>query len=407
MQAGRRQGRRGAALSVTLLVSALTVPGGAPAERWRSLAGQHARGETAFAAGVGKQLRIPLGGLRPTRVVREDPCGSAPRRRPAPAVFRRAGEGDSRWRPSARQAGDWTLFWRRRQQRQHAPRLKVYVHVGPRAARTFRLSNVNGRSQSATLLRPADARARPSDSARVVARLRGQTPEHVPHVVYLLGGRIDRAERYWLRVRLPILPNGSSGWIPRNAVAGFRTVDTHLVIDRGRLQATLFRRGRPVLRSIIGVGEPRWPTPPGRFYVRGRLTGFADPIYGAIAFGTNGRSAVLTDWPGGGFIGVHGTNPARDPSRTCLPRLRPPAEPVDSPPRSSDANRDARDDQVAQRGRADPASAQKHFRTLRGRRRPWGARRQLRAGRGCRPRSRQTPRSRALRRSACRRPALP
>jgi lipoprotein-anchoring transpeptidase ErfK/SrfK len=27
-----------------------------------------------------------------------------------------------------------------------------------------------------------------------------------------------------------------------------------------------------------------------------------------IAFGTNGRSAVLTDWPGGGFIGIHGTN---------------------------------------------------------------------------------------------------
>ena len=33
-----------------------------------------------------------------------------------------------------------------------------------------------------------------------------------------------------------------------------------------------------------------------------------DPFYGPIVFGTNGRSAVLTEWPGGGFIGIHGTD---------------------------------------------------------------------------------------------------
>jgi hypothetical protein len=26
------------------------------------------------------------------------------------------------------------------------------------------------------------------------------------------------------------------------------------------------------------------------------------------AFGTSARSVVLTDWPDGGFIGIHGTN---------------------------------------------------------------------------------------------------
>ena len=60
MQAGRRQGRRGAALSVTLLVSALTVPGGAPADGGVLWQGSTPEEETAFAAGVGKQLRIPL-----------------------------------------------------------------------------------------------------------------------------------------------------------------------------------------------------------------------------------------------------------------------------------------------------------------------------------------------------------
>ncbi len=38
------------------------------------------------------------------------------------------------------------------------------------------------------------------------------------------------------------------------------------------------------------------------------LYGFDAPVYGPLAFGTSARSAVLTDWPGGGFIGIHGTN---------------------------------------------------------------------------------------------------
>jgi lipoprotein-anchoring transpeptidase ErfK/SrfK len=49
------------------------------------------------------------------------------------------------------------------------------------------------------------------------------------------------------------------------------------------------------------------------------------PHYGPLAFGTSARSAVLTDWPAGGFIGIHGTKePERLPGRVshgCI-RLR-------------------------------------------------------------------------------------
>ena len=38
------------------------------------------------------------------------------------------------------------------------------------------------------------------------------------------------------------------------------------------------------------------------------LTGYSMPVYGPIAIGLSARSPVLTDWPGGGFIGLHGTN---------------------------------------------------------------------------------------------------
>jgi len=50
------------------------------------------------------------------------------------------------------------------------------------------------------------------------------------------------------------------------------------------------------------------PTPTGRFYVRNRLTRFASPTYGPVAFGTSARSATLTDWPAGGYVGIHGTD---------------------------------------------------------------------------------------------------
>ena len=48
-------------------------------------------------------------------------------------------------------------------------------------------------------------------------------------------------------------------------------------------------------------------------------------IYGPLAFGTSAHSSVLTDWPGGGVIGIHGTNqPGLLPGRVshgCI-RLR-------------------------------------------------------------------------------------
>jgi lipoprotein-anchoring transpeptidase ErfK/SrfK len=308
MKAGRSQRRRRTALSVALLVCALGAPGGAPASDGVLWQGGTPEDQSAFPAAVGNELRITFeatGHLGSSVEIFAErlPTGARLQRlsdAPAKAILR--------WRPSAKQRGDWTLFFGAASGGATAPPLTVYVHVGSRATRTFRLSNVNGDSQNATLLRSVNARARPSDSARVLVRLREVTPEHVPHVVYLLGGAIDREGRYWLRVQLPILPNGSSGWIPRDAVERFRTVDTHLVIDRGRFRTTLFRRGRPIFQSIVGVGQAHWPTPAGRFYVRERLTGFTDQIYGALAFGTNGRSSVLTDWPGGGFIGIHGTS---------------------------------------------------------------------------------------------------
>ena len=73
----------------------------------------------------------------------------------------------------------------------------------------------------------------------------------------------------------------------------------------------------------VGVGQSHWPTPRGDFYTREMLSGYNMPVYGPIAIGLSARSPVLTDWPGGGFIGHSRDEPAGDPARARLARLRP------------------------------------------------------------------------------------
>jgi lipoprotein-anchoring transpeptidase ErfK/SrfK len=96
--------------------------------------------------------------------------------------------------------------------------------------------------------------------------------------------------------------------VPKRFLGDLYTVNTHLYIDRRKLTATLERGGVEVFQARIGIGKSYWPTPAGEFYIRSKLAGFNSPVYGPVAFGTSARSAVLTDWPGGGFVGVHGTN---------------------------------------------------------------------------------------------------
>jgi hypothetical protein len=177
----------------------------------------------------------------------------------------------------------------------------------------------------APVKRAVAARSGPGRRSPVVARLGSRTPEGTANIVLVLAGQRDAQGSLWIRVRLPVLPNEATGWVPRSALGGYGIVRTHLVVDLGDRRATLFRNGRVAFRAPVGVGTASSPTPRGRFYVRNKLTRYESPFYGPIAFGTSARSATLTDWPAGGFVGIHGTNqPGLIPGRVshgCI-RLR-------------------------------------------------------------------------------------
>jgi hypothetical protein len=116
-------------------------------------------------------------------------------------------------------------------------------------------------------------------------------------------------EEDWIEVRLPIRPNGTTGWV-RAADVDLFVVEGRIVVDVSEKTLTYLSAGREVLSSTVAVGTGRNPTPTGHFYVTDNVT-LADPTspWGPHALGLSGRSDTITEYNGGdGIIGIHGTN---------------------------------------------------------------------------------------------------
>jgi L,D-transpeptidase catalytic domain len=168
-------------------------------------------------------------------------------------------------------------------------------------------------------------RSRPTSAARTIARLHWNTEDGLPEIYIALASWADARGNAWVKIRVPKRPNGATGWVPRGSLRQYTVVHEFLDIDRSRLRATLYRSGRRLMSARIGIGTSSNPTPVGDFYVREKFRVRTSPIYGPYALGTSAYAPHLTDWPGGGVVGLHGTNqpgliPGR-PSHGCI-RLR-------------------------------------------------------------------------------------
>lgn len=127
----------------------------------------------------------------------------------------------------------------------------------------------------------------------------------------------------WVKVLLPVRPNGTTGWVRAQDVAV--TPDPYkIVVDLGEHKLTLLKKGKNVLEAPAGIGKGNTPTPGGRYYVA-QLYKPPNPkgIYGPYAYALNGYSEVLPDFNGGDpIIGIHGTNQpdlvGQDVSHGCI-----------------------------------------------------------------------------------------
>jgi lipoprotein-anchoring transpeptidase ErfK/SrfK len=130
----------------------------------------------------------------------------------------------------------------------------------------------------------------------------------------------------WLRVLLPVRPNGRTGWIRASEVS-LASNPFRIRIELGAHQLIVWRGDELIAREPVGVGRADTPTPGGEYY----LTELLQPPtpngpYGPFAFGLSGFSDVYKNYAGGnGVIGLHGTNDpgglGKDVSAGCI-RMR-------------------------------------------------------------------------------------
>jgi hypothetical protein len=192
-------------------------------------------------------------------------------------------------------------------------------------AGTVKLSDEQLTTRWATTADVQPVFSRPSEKARRVARLRLLTEDKFPEVYVVLAGWKNEAGNTWLKIRVPMRPNGRTGWVRESALGALHTVHTRIVVNRHTLQVTLYVSGHKRFRARIGVGKAATPTPAGHFWIREKFHVAGATIYGPAAIGTSAYAPTLSDWPGGGVVGLHGTNepgliPGR-PSHGCI-RLR-------------------------------------------------------------------------------------
>jgi L,D-transpeptidase catalytic domain len=190
---------------------------------------------------------------------------------------------------------------------------------------TVKLSDERLTTRWAHTTDPQPVYSRPSDKSRRVAGLRLLTEDKLPEVYLVLASWKNDAGNTWLKIRVPMRPNGRSGWVRESALGALHIVHTQLVVNRHTLRATLYLRGRKRFSARIGVGKASTPTPGGHFWIREKFHVAGTTIYGPRAIGTSAYAPTLSDWPGGGVVGLHGTNepgliPGR-PSHGCI-RLR-------------------------------------------------------------------------------------
>jgi lipoprotein-anchoring transpeptidase ErfK/SrfK len=159
---------------------------------------------------------------------------------------------------------------------------------------------------SGPLERTVVVRSAPRPDARRVTVLKEFRSEYRPQMVLVVSQRVDpeTGEARWYRIVVPGRPNGRSGWIPADA-ASIRPAKRLIYIDRSARTLEVWGGHRLLLKTRVAVGRPGMETPLGLFYVQWQFVPTAS-VLGRYAFETSAYSK-LSDWPGGGIVGIHGT----------------------------------------------------------------------------------------------------
>lgn len=147
----------------------------------------------------------------------------------------------------------------------------------------------------------AEVAVRTKPDGEVLESLRNPTPTGVPLTFMVLSAREG-----WLRVQVPVRPNGTTGWVAEEDVA-LTEISYSLKVSTADNTLELYEGDSLVQSFSVATGTGDTPTPLGTFY----LTELIEPTnagYGPFAYGISAFSDVLNEFGGGpGQIGLHGT----------------------------------------------------------------------------------------------------
>lgn len=157
------------------------------------------------------------------------------------------------------------------------------------------------------------AYAEPDADAEPIIELKSRNPAKQRLSFLVLEAMEDVDGTGWFEILLPERPNGSKGWVEVDEDIEVVYVDERIEVDLSDFELRYYKRGRLKERFEVGIGQDRYPTPVGAFYVWAHVPQ-PDPQgpYGNLALGLSGFSPVLSDWPGGGRSAIHGTADASD-----------------------------------------------------------------------------------------------
>jgi lipoprotein-anchoring transpeptidase ErfK/SrfK len=155
------------------------------------------------------------------------------------------------------------------------------------------------------LVTQVGARTAPDRKARVIRVLHQFRRDYRRQIVQALGQTTSADGKTWFKINVPMRPNGTTGWIPAGSVS-LKPTKNRIVVNRGLRFIEVYRGERRLLHAKVAVGAPGRETPLGDFYVTARFVP-DDSFLGVFALETSAYSR-LTEWPGGGVVGIHGTS---------------------------------------------------------------------------------------------------
>ena len=113
----------------------------------------------------------------------------------------------------------------------------------------------------------------------------------------------------WVKVQVPVRPNGVEGWVPLSEV-DISTTTHRIEIHLGEHMLRAYDDTTLIAETPVVVGAAATPTPTGRFYVTD-LVPQSNPAgaYGPIALATDGYSEAMDEFSTGvPVVALHGTN---------------------------------------------------------------------------------------------------